>query len=139
MLHYKPRSTEAFPAAVVVPVLDTLLQLQNARGMTVRQLSFAHAFSGDCGDGLGPACDRDEGLMAKNAVSVQGSEGVTLQDLHIEDVGGFGLFVANSAGLVIERVGVQGSGSGGIFVRSCEGMRVNNSIVRDYGQRYPGE
>jgi hypothetical protein len=82
-LHYRPTAGEVFPPIdpVIVPILDILVKIQSANGMTLKGVSFAYAFSGDCGNSLGPACDRDEALMAANAVQVNGGKGVTLTDL----------------------------------------------------------
>ena len=141
-LEYRPADGEQFPPtstpAVVVPVLPTLLQLYGVRNVTLSNLSFEHTAAGDChADAHAPACDSDEGAVARQALVLGGAaEAVTLRSLSFRQVGGFGLYAAGVSGLVVERVAALDCGSGGLFVRSCPGVLLNNSIVRGYGARF---
>jgi len=137
-LEYRPLSGEEFPQSVTVPVVSTLLQLSGVHNITMSNLILEHTSGGDChSDPRVPACDADEGLVAHSAMVIEGkADTVKLSSLTFRGLGGFALFATNVASLIVERVGAIDVGSGGIFVRSCPGVLVNNSIVRNYGQRF---
>ena len=137
-LEYRPLSGEEFPQSVTVPVVSTLLQLSGVHNITMSNLILEHTSGGDChSDPRVPACDADEGLVAHSAMVIEGkADTVKLSSLTFCGLGGFALFATNVASLIVERVGAIDVGSGGIFVRSCPGVLVNNSIVRNYGQRF---
>jgi len=100
----------------------------------VRDVMVTKAAGPTCRD---TACDADLAAMANGALTVGPAANVSLINVSIVRVGGMGVRATNAPGLLVSRVGVVGSGAGGVFVTKCPGARVNNSIVRLFGQRHP--
>jgi hypothetical protein len=77
--------------------------------------------------------------MAQGAIELGGrASNVTVTNVTIRDVGGYGLKANSAPGLAIERSVFHGCGAGGALINASPLASVRNSYVRGFGERYPG-
>ena len=141
-LFYAPLRTEDMASVqVVVPVLEQILVVY-ASGVSLNNLIVEHSAGvPNCGNSTASrgACDSDLAEMAEGAIALgAGATGVSLTNVTLRDVGGYGVKANSAPGLSIERAVFRGCGAGGALINSSPLASIQNSYVIGFGERYPG-